>query len=332
MSWASTRSIATIGVLAASVPLLLLVGRVLYAFFVPTPAAALVWDVLVMSVATMGTLVFLGIHLQSAVAQPLADVQTTLDGMLAGRLDGPRTSAGPAEVRALAHSVHTLAQGLERRLDSVTRESGVAAASSVLPGVAHEVSNALASMRLSVYLLVERARRAGDDDGSRILARVTRGLDRLEEIVVTLRAAGGPAGRHQPERLVRAALIVAQRSVLGCDVRVANDARQDVECTPEGVVQGLVALLQNAGEAGAKRIWVSTLDEPGRVAFQVEDDGTGVPASIVGQALEPFVTTKAGHAGLGLHHAATTAREHGGGLEIARAATGTTAVLRIRAA
>lgn len=125
---------------------------------------------------------------------------------------------------------------------------------------------------------------------------------------------------------------MAQRSILTCNVAVDLQATRLIECVPGDVVQALVALLQNAGEAGGKHIAVRTRDEDHVVVFEVEDDGRGVPAEIAEHAGEAFVTTKAGHAGLGLNRALATAEHLGGSLDRARRDGRTRFVMRVPAA
>jgi signal transduction histidine kinase len=55
----------------------------------------------------------------------------------------------------------------------------------------------------------------------------------------------------------------------------------------------------------------------GEVRFRISDSGPGITLADRERVLEPFVSTKPGHAGLGLTAARDVARAHGGRLEIA---------------
>jgi PAS domain S-box-containing protein len=92
--------------------------------------------------------------------------------------------------------------------------------------------------------------------------------------------------------------------------------------------QALLAICSNAVEALAKggRLFLKTENratdakfaasyglEPGPyVQISITDTGTGMDPSVLGRALNPFFTTKAGQAGLGLTSAYGIVKKHGG--------------------
>jgi len=84
----------------------------------------------------------------------------------------------------------------------------------------------------------------------------------------------------------------------------------------------LDCLIDNAFEAFAEArrggtVTVSTrLDASGWLELDVLDDGPGMRADVLEQALEPFSTSKAGHHGLGLPLARSIWRRHRGAFSI----------------
>lgn len=73
--------------------------------------------------------------------------------------------------------------------------------------------------------------------------------------------------------------------------------------------------LENAVEAGATRIALTIAEDTAldRLTITVEDNGQGMPAGLVGQVLDAFVTTrKTRHVGLGLPLLAAAAERTGG--------------------
>src|SRR5690606_22687024 len=87
--------------------------------------------------------------------------------------------------------------------------------------------------------------------------------------------------------------------------------------------QALLALVVNARDVmpagGALRVVLSTVthEDPGAAPQQlariaVTDTGPGIPADVAPRLWDPFFTTKAGGAGLGLPVALAIAREHDG--------------------
>jgi hypothetical protein len=68
------------------------------------------------------------------------------------------------------------------------------------------------------------------------------------------------------------------------------------------LTRALGNLLQNASEAGAKKISASVVpaEESGMLKLALSDDGEGMSEDMLSRAWTPFSTTKSGHHGLGL--------------------------------
>jgi C4-dicarboxylate-specific signal transduction histidine kinase len=85
--------------------------------------------------------------------------------------------------------------------------------------------------------------------------------------------------------------------------------------------QVLVNLVMNAIDAMAetppasRRVTICTEVRAGDVEVSVRDNGTGLPAQIMGTLFTPFVTTKANGLGIGLTIAQTIVEAHGGTIE-----------------
>ncbi|NJA07948.1 PAS domain-containing protein [Methylococcaceae bacterium WWC4] len=76
---------------------------------------------------------------------------------------------------------------------------------------------------------------------------------------------------------------------------------------------GLLNLLTNAVEAGARRVMLTaTAGAAGDLFIEVADDGPGVPEQRRDRLFEPFFTTKANGTGLGLAVVDSVAKAHGG--------------------
>jgi two-component system nitrogen regulation sensor histidine kinase NtrY len=101
-------------------------------------------------------------------------------------------------------------------------------------------------------------------------------------------------------------------------------------CDARMIGQALTNLLKNAGEAIAARRAVEPLppgrivarlvDGDGSAAFEIEDNGVGLPAKDRDRLTEPYVTTREKGTGLGLAIVDRIMEEHGGELSLADAA------------
>jgi len=80
----------------------------------------------------------------------------------------------------------------------------------------------------------------------------------------------------------------------------------------------LINIIENAIRAATVRVHVSyALDAiPGMLQISVQDDGPGVPARVMENMGEPFISTRPGNMGLGIFLANASIQRHGGTIEM----------------
>ncbi len=275
---------------------------------------------------------FSALLLVASAAYSLVSVRRAasgLQGALAALADDLTAPVPRSEIRELddiAVGIGTLARRLEeaRRIQDqmgreLARQERLAALGRVVAGVAHEVRNPLASIKLRLDLaagggvaLPPEARAAIDHASSEI----TR-LDRLvADLLIVAGRALGPRAPLDVARLLRArAEALAPWAALR---RVAITARGAGEAIgdSDALARALDNVLRNAVEASPDGATVdATVEvEDERVRVRVADLGAGVPAGRAGEIFEPFFTTKPDGTGLGLAISRAIARAHGGDL------------------
>src|SRR2546422_5356299 len=99
----------------------------------------------------------------------------------------------------------------------------------------------------------------------------------------------------------------------GARVEMVGDAGPPVLARKDEVKEVLVNLLENARNAGARRIVVRVTDGGSRVT--VEDDGGGIPEESLARVFEPSFSTTSSGSGLGLAIAKGLVARWGGGIE-----------------
>lgn len=237
-----------------------------------------------------------------------------------------------AELAGVADGVEKLARSLDasqKERDALTRQidrnERHVALGKVVAGVAHEIRNPLAAMKLRVDL----ARTSGDVSEATVedLAAVAEEIGRLDRLVTDFLLV---SGRRQTSRRAcdlgdlarkRAAQLEPWAREMGIAVEVEGGA--EVACDEDACARAIDNLLRNAVEASPSGgiVHVSVRGEhEGRAVVAVEDSGAGVPEEKLPELFAPFFTTKPLGTGLGLTVSRAVAQANGGDLVYERAA------------
>jgi signal transduction histidine kinase len=303
------------------------------ATWVMQPRGERLWRVgaTVLSLATLA-LVVVALHTLLALRRGAAQLGDTLRA-LAGDLRTPVARPSVPELAGVSDGISSLAQALLREQASsaqLSRELGqrerLASLGRVAAGIAHEVRNPLASIKLRIDLSrqtvllphVDLAGIAADlSEAGDEIAR----LDRLvADLLVVSGRRMGPRRDTDLRALVdqRADYLDAMASERGVKLAVEGSARAAVDA--DSLVRVVDNLLRNAIEAAPEgsTVRASLTSREGAVTLAVSDRGAGVPAERERELFEPFFTTKNEGTGLGLALSRAVIEAHGGGLRYRR--------------
>jgi signal transduction histidine kinase len=219
-------------------------------------------------------------------------------------------------VAALRRQEDELASAL-RRLEEQDRlvSLGLLSAS-----VAHELNTPLAVLNGSIEKLIETT---DDQHALDRLARMQRVAQRLQKISESLVDFSRVRHQHMGPLLLRPLIEEAWGLVAIDDksstVEFANHVGADEAAigNPDRLIQVFVNLLRNALnaiESGSGKIDVRSRVSARGITIAVEDNGRGIPADVLPEIFDAFVSTRldARGTGLGLTVAEGIVRQHGG--------------------
>jgi signal transduction histidine kinase len=233
-----------------------------------------------------------------------------------------RDEIGVAE-RELGMMQHTVRGALAQR-------ARLAALGTAVTKINHDLRNILATARL----VTDGLTASGAPEVRRILPRLMDAIDRAVALCSrTLDFSREDAAPLARSRFPLAPLIeeigagLAGSDNFAVDVAIVPDF--EVEADRDQLYRLLFNLIRNALEAGARRVRVSAIAEPGTVAVTVADDGPGLPPKARENLFRPFFgSARPGGTGLGLAIARELARAHGGDLVLV-GSTGAGTVFRL---
>ncbi len=215
--------------------------------------------------------------------------------------------------------------------DAAARSEKLASLATLAAGAAHELATPLGSIAISATELTEMVAHCPED--ARTEARIIRQqVERCREILARMGASAGQMSGESPQETLVTTLFAHLRADLGESARrlhTSGDEGKSLRVPVRGLLSVLGNLVTNGLQASEEGASVTLRAEQAgdRVSFLVTDRGGGIPASVVSRLGEPFVTTKAPGAGmgLGLFLARTFAEACGGQLQLLETSpTGTT--------
>ncbi|MEO6392060.1 MAG: HAMP domain-containing sensor histidine kinase [Pyrinomonadaceae bacterium] len=254
----------------------------------------------------------------------VAGIESGLTG-LKSDLGRPIPAPHTAELARIAVAVNELAASLQANIErrselehELTTRERLAALGRVVAGVAHEVRNPLAAIKLKVQLAQRSASPDKLDDTFRV---VTEEIDRLDTLVRKLLELGRDQTMiSEPVDLYS---LAGSRVALFADLAIRSGVeiawdrpagRLEINGDGDRLAQVFDNLIQNAIEAmphgGRLNIKGARDGQTARITLQ--DSGRGIPAAQQEHIFEPFQTGRDTGTGLGLAIARAIVEEHGG--------------------
>jgi signal transduction histidine kinase len=241
----------------------------------------------------------------------------------------PRT--GEQELDRLVDALNTTGESLSEERARATASERLAAVGRLSAGLAHEIRNPIAAMRLKA----ENALASGDDARKAaalqaILQQVAR-LDGLLSDLLDMTQTRAPTLadvelstflRHTVEAHQELAAAKGLTLTAGTSEPHTSLPRFDASQMQRAMDNLILNAIQNTPAGGS--ITVEASRTGSALVFRVGDSGPGVPAAIRDHVFEPFVTARADGTGLGLAVVREIARAHHGEVRLASDTHGAT--------
>lgn len=254
-----------------------------------------------------GMLIVMGGLLVRRTLLPLRRLALAADRVGSGSdRDEAVPEIGPSEVRRVTGAFNRMHARIYRLIEDRTQ---------ALAAVGHDLRTPLARLRL----------RADQIADAGIRASIEADVEEMSAMVASLLAYLGGEDEVEPLAMTDLAVLCATL----CD-DIADREREGSYDGPAHlelplrrltIKRALVNLVENALQYGTC-VFLSLVQEPGRIVLRVEDDGPGIPEASLVRVLDPFVRLDAARGrdtiglGLGLAIVAKAVAEHGGVLTL----------------
>jgi signal transduction histidine kinase len=264
-------------------------------------------------------------------SRKITSLETALAGRRTGQTDFPALPlTGERELDRLVDVLNATGALLADEHRRATSAERLAAVGRLAAGLAHEIRNPIAAMRLKA----ENALAGDDNRRTSALKTILEQVGRLDVLLrdllaMTQQRPVRPAPNDLAtflDRTIAPHLELAASKGVVLETAASDTTPTLLQFDAEQMHRALDNLILNAIEStppgGTVKVEADSRDS--RVSLRVRDTGPGVPENIRECLFEPFVSGRPDGTGLGLAIVREIARAHGGDVQVASSSSGAT--------
>jgi signal transduction histidine kinase len=268
----------------------------------------------------LALLVLSRLFLARQVVAPMSELESATRKIASGEMAHRVPEAGAEELQRLAQAVNRMAADLEESRASLVRAEKQATLGALLPVVAHNIRNPLASIRATAQVMDRPPISHEMRDGLHGIISTADKLDRWTQSLLNYLHPLVP--QRSPCKLSALVDNVVEMLKPKLDQKSVQLHRNgweedtEIEVDPQLVEQALQGLLSNAIEASpnAARLTVRLNGNADAAFLSICDEGAGIPFSPTARDLAPGPSTKRFGTGLGIPFAMKVCDVHGGSI------------------
>lgn len=284
-----------------------------------------------------GTLVFallvvilISLYLITSITRPVASLLNATRTIKTGNLQFRIQEELKDEFKELASSFNEMAVSLQEQYHKLQQTERLAVVGELAAGMAHEIKNPLAGIKVSIEVLSQELDIEQED--REIFLGVINEVDRINALLNSLLSYARPpkpaSVSFDVHEILDATIKSAQYSLKTRsydteqkrkEIDFVRDFSPDVPnitADPAQLKQVFLNLVLNAIDAISERgtITVQTRKFPNdTVEISISDNGKGMESQIIDKIFNPFFTTKSNGTGLGLAVSKRLVEQHHGG-------------------
>lgn len=266
-------------------------------------------------------LMFSRVFLKRSIVRPISDILHATTEISAGRLEHKAPTGGAAELATLAEAINRMASDLARSQEALVRSEKQAAQGALVPMLAHNIRNPLASIRATAQVADSPEL---DTETRDALSDIIDAVDRLERwtgaMLSYLHPLKPQAAPCRISSIIQGALAPLQKKLkektIAVDFNLGGD--NDHAILDEHLLeQALYNLLINAVDASlpGSRVEIGYKATRDRITILIADHGAGMPFKPDPGSQSPGPSTKRFGTGLGIPFAFKACEALNGHLE-----------------